>query len=613
MRASIVSPLVLGMIASTSLPAQPFFFRRDVPLTGRPASVVVGDFNGDRRPDLAIYSDYAGVVVLLNQGAGNFGRPIPTGVKLHWEGGPGVIAADFNGDGRDDLAILEGVFLSRGDGTFEPGQQFNPTSTGILAAADFNGNGKSDLVVEGLSGTQVLLSSGDGTFRAGPTLWAMRAAWAVVADFNRDGRSDVAVSQGGDVVAFLGNGDRTFGVGSTTHVDWLFSEDSYVNWSEGRLPFADFNGDGLPDLVAPHGILLGKGDGTFQPPVPYPSWGTGVNYIGVAAADFGGNGKASLILCRGGANSIYISGGKGDGSLSPAPIEQPVGWGKFLTARLATADLDGDGRLDVVVANEYSNTVSLLMGRAEGVPALRRAVSAASGIAAVAPHSLATLSAPTPAGAAATASPPWPTRLAGMSLEVRDSKGATHLAPLLSVSPTRIDFQVPDDTALGEATLAISADGEATQVGGMQVDRVSPGLFMVEPGMALPAATAVRVEADGTQVPIPLFTCFASSPMTGGYCDFAAIPLSEAGDRPIYLSFYGTGFRNANPDTVACFINGMPLPVVYAGPQGMPGLDQINVRLLPGPWEGGGIGFGFHILTISVDGVASNAAWLGVL
>ena len=168
MRASIISPLVLGMIASTSMLAQPFFFRRDIPMTGRPASVIVGDFNGDRRPDLAIYSEYAEVVVLLNQGGGNFARPIRTGVKLHWEGGPGVFVADFNGDGKDDVTTLEGVFLSHGDGTFETGQQFDAPRVAIIAVTDFNGDGRSDLIVSGPSGTQVVLSKGDGTFRSVP-------------------------------------------------------------------------------------------------------------------------------------------------------------------------------------------------------------------------------------------------------------------------------------------------------------------------------------------------------------------------------------------------------------------------------------------------------------
>ncbi len=451
----------------------------------------------------------------------------------------------------------------------------------------------SDLIAAGLSGTQVLLSKGDGTFRAAPTFNAMNAAWAVVADFNHDGHRDVTLSQGSDVVVFLGNGDGTFGLGSETHVDMLFSE-NFVHFS-GPFRFADFNGDGLPDLAVPKGILLGKGDGTFQPLLPYPSWGDGIHYFGYAAVDFNGNGKASLVMGRGGADAIYISPGIGDGRLLPTPIEQSTGWSaNFTSERIAVADLDGDGRTNVVVANEFANSLSLLMGRGVGGPALRRAESGASSIAAVAPGALAVLLARM--GAVATVggtahSLPWSTRLAGVSLEVRDSTGATRLAPLLYVSSTQINFQVPADTALGEASLAIVSNSGTTELGGMQVDRMAPRLFMLDPGMALPVATAVRVEPDGTQTPIPLFTCHQMD------CDFSAIPLSEAGDRPIYLSFYGTGFRNAYPDNVSCFIDDVPLPVVYMGSQGMPGLDQINVRLLPGPWERGKIGFGFHILT----------------
>jgi uncharacterized protein (TIGR03437 family) len=317
-----------------------------------------------------------------------------------------------------------------------------------------------------------------------------------------------------------------------------------------------------------------------------------------AAGDFTGDGKADLVGGWGGTDYVVIYPGKGDGTFSP-PLGQIVGWGDRRVDRVTAVDLDGDGRLDLVTANSSSNTVSVLMAKAQGGPALRRAVSAASDSAIVAPESLATLFALTPATAPASAAPPWPTRLGGLSLQVWDSAGTTHLAPLLFVSPTQINFQVPAGTALGEAALSIVDDRGIAAAGSMQVDAVAPALFMVSPGVV--AATAVLVEPDGTQVPVPVFSCSGTS------CQAEPIPLSTAGDRPIYLSFYGTGFRGANPDNVICgdLLTGARVPVLYAGPQGTPGLDQINVGPLPAAllpaWA----------VSIRIGGVAANSAWIG--
>jgi uncharacterized protein (TIGR03437 family) len=272
-------------------------------------------------------------------------------------------------------------------------------------------------------------------------------------------------------------------------------------------------------------------------------------------------------------------------------------------------DLDGDGRTDLVRSGD--NILSLLLFRPNGGPGLRRAVSAASDTAIVAPGSLATIYLQTSATATErAAAPPWPTRLGGISLEVRDQAGAARLAPLLYVSPSQINFQVPEATALGESSLAIVTDRGSTLSGGMQVDMVAPALFLVnrpdpfeESGVPVPAAVAVRVASDGRQTPVPVFMC----PAFSGGCGPAPIPLPPAGD-PTYVSFFATGFRGANPVNVICTINGVRVPVEYAGPQGTPGLDQINIRLQPEVCGQPPIPFG--IVTISIDGVPANEARL---
>ncbi len=577
--------LLLCLVGSNGLLAQPAFFRKDIPVTS-PVAVVAGDFNGDRRPDLAVYLWYEGIAVLLNAGGGNLGRPIQTKVEVHSFRPGFLMVADFNADGRDDLVTTETVLLSGGDGTFQPARQVS----NVAAVGDFNRDGKSDLLVIDREGTRVLLGNGDGSFQMGAAVTPLGGR-AVVADFNRDGRSDVALDIGGAVSIFLGKGDGTFGPEVRTPMGGMLV----------TLLVADFNGDGLPDLAAAGGIMVGKGDGSFQSLVPYPSLGRGILCC-VAAGDFTADGRADLVLGRIGANSISILPGKGDGTFL-APIEQSVGWS--VAPPGAAVDLDGDSRLDLVIPTG-SNTLSLLMARAQAEPGLRRAVSAASDTAIVAPESLATLLAPTTVTAGTSASPPWPTRLGGISLEVRDSAGATRLAPLLFVSSTQINFQVPAGTALGEATLAVASGGGTTPAGSMQVDAVAPGIFMLSPGRLIPAATGVLVEPGGTQIPIPAVTCFPSA--QGISCALSPIPLSAAGDRPIYLSFYGTGFRGANPNNVTCSISGVRVPVVYAGPQGTPGLDQINIRLLPEVFPN----MGYEVI-ISLDGVAANTAYIDIL
>jgi uncharacterized protein (TIGR03437 family) len=368
---------------------------------------------------------------------------------------------------------------------------------------------------------------------------------------------------------------------------------------------ADFNGDGILDIAAPGGIALGKGDGTFQAPIPYPQGSLG---FPIAAADFTGDGRVDLVTTNL-SNSISVYPGNGDGTLLP-PTEQSVGWG--VMPRAAVVNLEyPDCCLDLVVATEVSNSISVLRNywNFQQPMSLQRAASAASGTAIVAPGSLATLYGPTSATGGLAASPPWPTRLGGISLEILDG-GTRRLAPLLYVSPTQINFQVPSDlSTLGFANLTIIDDRGETDAGALEMDSVAPGIFLAAPGIyGAPAATAVRVEPDGTQVAIPVFTCAPSA--TGPACDLSPIPLSTAGDRPIYLSFFGTGFHEATPADVTCEINGVQVPVVYAGPQETPGVDQINVQLLPKTLEGF-VGETMPVI-IGIDGVPANSTMIAL-
>jgi uncharacterized protein (TIGR03437 family) len=584
---------LLFVVGSGYLLAQPAFLRKDIPVGPGAEAVVAGDFNGDKRPDLVVDAGVdAGdvILVMLNGGDGAFAPP----VRIEATAGR-LVVADFDGDGKDDLAVAGAVLLSLGDGTFRRSQEYLGR---IHAAVDFNSDNRYDLLASLSQETVVIwLGNGDGTFQRGPSVTTEEPGWgysATVADFNRDGRPDVMLQDFGDLLVFLGHGDGTFDppVRPSDHA-----------WT---LSVADFNGDGIPDLATEDRILLGDGDGNFTCSVWYQTMRDGQPVIApaftgwpIAAADFDGDGNNDFVLALEDRDFILVYPGKGDGSFL-SPVRQAVGW---TNPSATTADLDGDGRTDLVTVNSLSNTVTLLLSRSGGGPSLRRALSAASGTAIVAPDSLATLVAPTPATFTLSAVPPWPTQLGGISLQVTDSTGATHLAPLLFVSPEQINFQVAAGIALGEAALAVVTGGAATEIGGMRVEAVAPALFMISQARSIPAATAITTGPDGSQVGMPVFLCDRVA--TGGECYLSGLPVSSAGDRPIYVSFFGTGFRGANTNNVTCTIDRVPVPVVYAGPQGTPGLDQINVRLVPELKYGRGYGEG---VTIRINGVAANSS-----
>jgi hypothetical protein len=182
-----------------------------------PQSMVVGDFNGDGIPDLAIANtgSSAGnsVTILLGNGDGTFTTESVS--PNAGQGFPGLAVADFNGDGKADLAVTDEfdykmvILLGNGDGTFAPGPS-NP-STGALPSAvavgDFNGDGIPDLAVTNAidDTVSILLGKGDGTFTAEAALATdTQPSSMAVGDFNGDGIDDLAVATyQGDTMAIF--------------------------------------------------------------------------------------------------------------------------------------------------------------------------------------------------------------------------------------------------------------------------------------------------------------------------------------------------------------------------------------------------------------------------
>lgn len=192
----------------------------------------------------------------------------------------------------------------------------------------------------------------------------LRPSWVMTGDFNKDGIADIAaVNQcgsdptcltAGSVSILLGNPDGTF----QAAVDYATGSGSLPRF--GML--GDFNGDGITDIAVANlgantiSILLGKGDGTFQPHVDYA---VGSSPLSIAAGDFNGDGKTDLAVANSGSNSISILLGNGDGTFQ-THVDFAT---SFAPQSVATADFNGDGRLDLVVADL---NVSVLLGKGDG-------------------------------------------------------------------------------------------------------------------------------------------------------------------------------------------------------------------------------------------------------
>jgi hypothetical protein len=320
-------------------------------------SFVVEDVNGDQIDDL----------VTANPGGDNvsvlLGRaPRPVAAPQIAGGGFALVAADLDGDGRDDIAALDRVanqlqIQLAGPQGLSPGPTYpisgNPSG---ITAGDLNGDRKVDLVVaDGNGSVNVYSGNGDGTF-ASPSPFASPAGSSsmVIADMNGDGTNDVVVGCGSasSIAILSGNGDGTlqaavaYGVGA----------------APGVVTVADLDGDGHPDIASTAGsnvIVLMATRGTFRSPATYAA---GSSPSGVKAADIDGDGRIDLVATSGGSANLSVLLGNGDGTFLAA-VNYPT---VSSTSAVVIRDLDGDGVLDIAATSSSSDTVSILLGRGGG-------------------------------------------------------------------------------------------------------------------------------------------------------------------------------------------------------------------------------------------------------
>ena len=332
---------------------------------GSGEAVVVGDFNGDGNLDLAVSCE-SFVSVLLGNGNGTFQAHLDSGT-----GGTALAAGDFNGDGKLDLVTSGGtsgtlaVLLGNGDGTFVTNATYAVGGSSI-AAVDLNGDGKMDVVVssgDDSNSVSVLLGNGNGTLQT-PVRYGtgVLPLGVIVADLNGDGKLDVAAADSvSSISILLGFGDGTF-VGET----------EYTLDSTASITNADFRNDGNLDLAAAAGlealVFLGNGTGTFQPQTAYAA-GTGT--VGIAAGQLRtASSNVDLITANnpcgdtGGCNpgTVSVLLGNGDGTFQPH-VDYLAG---LAPVSVTLAGFRNNGKTDLAVANFSGSSVSVLLGNGDG-------------------------------------------------------------------------------------------------------------------------------------------------------------------------------------------------------------------------------------------------------
>lgn len=350
----------------------------DYTVAPNPNAVVAGDFDGDGALDLAVSS-----------------------------------SNDAGGIGEVDILI------GRGDGTFDAGEVVGVVVPRSMAAGDLDGDGDVDVAVvsfdgQGPLGISLLLSNGDGSFERevlGGRDWS---GWVTTGDVNGDGQLDL-----GAPWLDVGSGDMPVGIDIMLGPD--FSQAYAVESDARQMALGDFDGDGFDDLLTDDGVWISDGSGGFATPTPFSSalledeqpaqmgtadlnadgaldalftvhefWGSAAPVVSVALGDGSAQlSDASRFAVNAHPGAFQVADLDGDGHLDIAvgcdnqnlQYESAMvgilfgdGNGQFprtggayvsmgCASGLVTADLDGDGAVDLVGTNTSGDSVTVLLGK----------------------------------------------------------------------------------------------------------------------------------------------------------------------------------------------------------------------------------------------------------
>lgn len=358
---------------------------------GLPTETVVEDFNNDNRLDLATANANGDdITINLGDGTGNFDQPATSPEAVTLQIPNSITAADFNGDGKMDLAAAAAGTLSGGDevqvllgdgtGNFTTQQSITLGATPLdVVAGDFNSDNKMDLATadKDAGSITILLGDGAGGFSkpaASPIPTGGRPYRLAVGDFNGDTKNDLAAttdSPDGITILLQGiNGSFNQAAGSPKTI--------------GGRPYGittgDFNSDTKTDIAATMpdsdrvAVLLGSGIGTFTEPATSPET-VGESPVDVVSADFDGDGKPDLAVADNDfdfVNSVPKPGnvtvlmGAGTGNFTAAATSPEAS--SDGTTAIAKGDFDRDGHPDLVVTNYWGANLTILLNQTDNPP-----------------------------------------------------------------------------------------------------------------------------------------------------------------------------------------------------------------------------------------------------
>jgi VCBS repeat-containing protein len=377
---TLFAVLLMAPLAQAASSSVSFTGPTNFPVGSFPASVAVGDFNGDGDPDLAVANEFSNdVSVLLGGSSGGFGSATsyPTG-----DFADSVAVGDFNRDGHPDLAVANGnantvsVLLGSSNGSFTARATVAAGSfPASVAVGDFNQDGNPDLAVADKDSGVISVLRGDGTggFATAGTiasdsypLSSLRGPASVaVGDFNGDGDPDLAVANqlSGDISVLFGANATGFTgpivvASGTDPVDPVSDPVS--------VAVGDFNQDGNPDLAVAEQspgqvrVLLGDAGGTFTTAAKVPPENQADGGLSwVAVGDFNGDGDPDLAAANMNTGNVEVLLGGAGGSFT-GPTNFSAG---SSLASVAVGDFNGDGKPDLAVANTtfFNDNVAVLL------------------------------------------------------------------------------------------------------------------------------------------------------------------------------------------------------------------------------------------------------------
>ncbi len=351
-----------------------------------PVTSTIADVNGDGRGDL-IWTQYSyttqttDVWVALSNGAGTFGTPTRFATGVAGFHSAQLFVGDFNGDHNLDVAMglqysTKASFVvlpGNADGTFDTSHVKttalnNAQNINAFAVADLNGDGNLDIAFTTSANTYVALGNGDGTFGAPSNVAGVASDVIAIADFNKDGTPDLVVAHNlNTVVVLLGNvsnqlwsapnGPESQSVSTVGRID--------------SLTTGDFDGDGKTDLVisaeqnsrSNYAYLLptatflkGNGDGTFA---PGQSAFVDTLPLQTVAVDINADGILDVVVGNNDSNNVSVLLGNGDGTFLPQQV-----WGLAgaeNNGSKSVGDTSGTGKIDIFAVDSESGAISILL------------------------------------------------------------------------------------------------------------------------------------------------------------------------------------------------------------------------------------------------------------